>query len=99
MPYSHELDLLFQPLSVMALTPNIVATRNSSLFILFYLWKTSFFSSQTDLSVEDIFDKYNQDINLYTLARLAFLEALSFDWHKDAHFLFLTTMKLPLYVY
>lgn len=48
------------------------------------------FSYQADLSIEEnrhIFDTYNQDINMYTLARLALLKALSFDGLEDAHFL------------
>lgn len=48
------------------------------------------FSLQADLSTENygqIFETYNQDINMYTLARLASLKALSFDGLRDAHFL------------
>lgn len=50
----------------------------------------SSFTYQADLSIEEyrqIFDTYNQDINMYTLARLALLKALSFDGLGDAHFL------------
>lgn len=50
----------------------------------------SAFSYQADLSIEEhghIFDTYNQDINMYTLVRLALLKALSFDGFEDAHFL------------
>ncbi len=48
------------------------------------------FSYQADLSIEEygqISDTYNQDINMYTLARPALLKALSFDGLGDAHFL------------
>lgn len=61
-------------------------------FHLFFCVKGFFspFPHQADLSIEEhgqIFDTYNQDINMYTLARLALLKALSFDGLGDAHFL------------
>lgn len=59
-----------------------------STYLFFYV--KGFFFYQADLSIEEyrhIFDTYNQDISMYTLARLALLKALSFDGLEDAHFL------------